>query len=825
MLTKTQTLAAIQKSLIKYNDLVANQIDSKINAHNTIASATANGHMSSNMVTKLNGIADGAEVNQNAISKIQIGDNTVAAAGKESTATFKGSNGVSVSFDKDNAIEISGADAVGAANKVSSDLASYKTTVANTYMPKSGGTFTGIITLSGAPTSNLHAVTKKYVDDKVTGLSIGNYMPKSGGTFTGAVTLAAAPTTDLQAATKKYVDDAAAAAAAKIVDSAPDTLNTLNLLAEALGDDPKFATTIATQIGAKVDKVDGKGLSTNDYTTSEKNKLKGIASGAEVNQNAFATIAVKVGTTTTNVEADAKQDVLTLSQGDNITLTPNATNDTITIAAKDTTYTTSSPISLSGTTISHATSGASAGSYGDNANQTPAYGATFKVPYLTVNNTGHVTSISEHTVKIPASNNTDTKMNVTLNTKTKAYLVGVSTAPTATAKAFTGIADTGVYLDAAAGSLTATTFNGALSGNATSASKVNNQLNIVLKAVQGGTSTLYDGSSAQTVIINPSNIGAASENHTHSQYENPNSYGLIHIGDKSISATGTDDVIDFKSGDGINISFGSSDATTSSVLIANAGVRSISSGSTNGTISVNTGGTVTNVAVKGLGSAAYTASTAYASSSHTHKYAGSSSAGGTATEAAKTTGTLTIQTNGTSAGTFNGSANKTINITPANIGAATSNHTHSGYAASSHSHGLLNNNFAKEIIGSTGGWELINSTNTGYLLTSLRGGSSVPVWFDSAYSSGIIFGGSDTKGVLSVSYSEPSITFAGGDSSPTWHMKITGSNNTTYNLNNYATNSVVFTIQNNIETLQTDVSTLKTQMGDVESILREINGE
>lgn len=29
MLTKTQTLAAIQKSLIKYNDLVANQIDSK----------------------------------------------------------------------------------------------------------------------------------------------------------------------------------------------------------------------------------------------------------------------------------------------------------------------------------------------------------------------------------------------------------------------------------------------------------------------------------------------------------------------------------------------------------------------------------------------------------------------------------------------------------------------------------------------------------------------------------------------------------------------------------------------------------------------------
>lgn len=36
--------------------------------------------------------------------------------------------------------------------------------------------------------------------------------------------------------------------------------------------------------GNKVDKVSGKGLSTNDYTTTEKNKLSGIASGAQVNK-------------------------------------------------------------------------------------------------------------------------------------------------------------------------------------------------------------------------------------------------------------------------------------------------------------------------------------------------------------------------------------------------------------------------------------------------------------------------------------------------------------------------------------------------------------
>lgn len=43
---------------------------------------------------------------------------------------------------------------------------------------------------------------------------------------------------------------------------------------------------ITTIAGNKVDKVSGKGLSTNDYTTAEKNKLSGIASGAEVNVQA-----------------------------------------------------------------------------------------------------------------------------------------------------------------------------------------------------------------------------------------------------------------------------------------------------------------------------------------------------------------------------------------------------------------------------------------------------------------------------------------------------------------------------------------------------------
>lgn len=88
-------------------------------------------------------------------------------------------------------------------------------------------------------------------------------------------------------------------------------------------------------VDTKVDKVEGKGLSTNDYTSTEKTKLSGIATGAEVNQNAFSNITV--GSTT--IAADSKTDTLTLVAGSNITLTPDATNDKITIASTDTKYT------------------------------------------------------------------------------------------------------------------------------------------------------------------------------------------------------------------------------------------------------------------------------------------------------------------------------------------------------------------------------------------------------------------------------------------------------------------------------------------------------
>lgn len=79
----------------------------------------------------------------------------------------------------------------------------------------------------------------------------------------------------------------------------------------------------------KVDKVSGKGLSTNDYTTAEKNKLSGIATGAEVNQNAYSIVT----TDGMLVPAQSKTATLKLKSGANITLTGNPNTSEVTIDA------------------------------------------------------------------------------------------------------------------------------------------------------------------------------------------------------------------------------------------------------------------------------------------------------------------------------------------------------------------------------------------------------------------------------------------------------------------------------------------------------------
>ena len=91
----------------------------------------------------------------------------------------------------------------------------------------------------------------------VTGSGTGSF----AGTIKDDVALGGNPTTTTQSAsnnttriaTTAYVD----AQVATVVDSAPGTLDTLNELAEALGDDDNYATTTATSIGTKLPKAGG----------------------------------------------------------------------------------------------------------------------------------------------------------------------------------------------------------------------------------------------------------------------------------------------------------------------------------------------------------------------------------------------------------------------------------------------------------------------------------------------------------------------------------------------------------------------------------------
>jgi len=87
-------------------------------------------------------------------------------------------------------------------------------------------------------------------------------------------------------------------------------------------------------VANKVDKVSGKGLSTEDYTTAEKNKLAGIEAGAQV--NTVTSVAGKTGEVTL-----AKSDV-GLSNVDNVQQMPKSggTFTGVVTAQSNTSYTT-----------------------------------------------------------------------------------------------------------------------------------------------------------------------------------------------------------------------------------------------------------------------------------------------------------------------------------------------------------------------------------------------------------------------------------------------------------------------------------------------------
>lgn len=201
------------------------------------------------------------------------------------------------------------------------------------------------------------------------------------------------------------------------------------------------------------------------------------------------------------------------------------------------------------------------------------------------------------------------QMNTDTNTVPSAYCETVSSnaAKVATCTGFTLQDNSYVYVTFAAGNSSAGAITLNINGTGAQQVRINGnvtgQSNYTLPA--GSYLTYYDGTSYQfrTDGVLP---GVIAGNIVSITNDGPNI--IYTMGDGTTAGFAVPHTT-YTAGSSISIN---------NDVITNTGVRAINQGTENGTISVNTGGTTRNVSVKGLGSAAYEASTAFASSGHTH---------------------------------------------------------------------------------------------------------------------------------------------------------------------------------------------------------------
>ena len=222
-------------------------------------------------------------------------------------------------------------------------------------------------------------------------------------------------------------------------------------------------------------------------------------------------------------------------------------------------------------------------------------------------------------------------------------------------------------------------------------------------SLNGTSQGAYNGSAAKSINITPASIGASASNHTHThtsitdfddavgellptiptKLPNPEALTISLNGTSQGAYTGS-------AAKSINITPASIGAAASSHTHAGTQVAGLTANramisNSSGQLAVSAVTSTELGYLDGVTSSIQTQLNGKAASSHTHNYAGSSSAGGAATSANKVNSDLVIRLNGgTTEGsnqfTFNGSGDKTINITPASIGAAASSHgTHVTY--------------------------------------------------------------------------------------------------------------------------------------------------
>lgn len=126
-------------------------------------------------------------------------------------------------------------------------------------------------------------------------------------------------------------------------------------------------------------------------------------------------------------------------------------------------------------TIGHFVPATAISNTGPTSAQNPGYGATFNIPVVATDEAGHVTGVSTTTVKIPASDNTDKKVEQTLTNPTTATSYRIL-ATTATATATQGsIFNNGIQYTTLEGTASAAGYGILELGNSTSTGTAGNK--------------------------------------------------------------------------------------------------------------------------------------------------------------------------------------------------------------------------------------------------------------------------------------------------------------------------------------------------------------
>ena len=105
-------------------------------------------------------------------------------------------------------------------------------------------------------------------------------VPDGEGTTTLAAKLAEIAASVAEGISSEQVDSKITTAINNLIDGAPATYDTLKEIADYIETHEETATALQAAIGDKVDKEEGKGLSTNDFTSTYKSALDSYATTA-----------------------------------------------------------------------------------------------------------------------------------------------------------------------------------------------------------------------------------------------------------------------------------------------------------------------------------------------------------------------------------------------------------------------------------------------------------------------------------------------------------------------------------------------------------------